>query len=68
MCLEVKHMCSMPSVRGWKYGSAAIRSPISERAANKSNDDKKHGGSNAIARKLGRMTLPAPGLAHAVWT
>ena len=33
MCLEVMHMCSMPTVRGKKNSSALIGLLMSERAA-----------------------------------
>jgi hypothetical protein len=57
-----------PTVRGKKCGSAAVRSPMSMRAANKSNDDESAAGVSPNNCKLGRMTLPACALVHAGWT
>jgi hypothetical protein len=78
MCLEVMHMCSMPTVHGKKNSSALIGLLMSARAAAWATSyslaavsqmtTKPGAVNNATTCKLGRMTLPACGHAHANWT
>jgi hypothetical protein len=78
MCLEVMYSARCRRVCGKKYCSAPIRLLMSARAASWAPSDSwvavsqmttNPGAVNKVATcKLGRLTLPASGLAHANWT